>query len=504
VKRILLTWLGVRDLELAALPDDAELGPTASVVTKREFHAVVLLSDAREERTRDYCEYLRKLGQHEVHVRNIKLDNPTDYRRIYAASLESLKYVETTFDPDVKLSMHISPGTPQMQTVWVVLAKTQYPAELIQSSVEAGVETVSIPFEISATYLPKSDERVWNLGAGIPVETPEFDQILGDDPQIMRLKALASRAAVRNAAILIQGESGTGKELFAHAIHRVSKRANKHLEIVNCGAIPDELIESELFGYVEGAFTGAVSDKRGKLELANGGTLFLDEIGELSKQAQVKLLRALEDRSFRPVGGVEDKHSDFRVIAATNRVLRDEVNSGRFRADLYHRLSTADLYLPALRDRISGDKAKLIDYFLKRFNEETADQPDYIERSLSAGARTLLIQHQWPGNVRELSNTVFKLVLWADEETISKSEAEVVLSQSLSGVPEAILGRPLGSGLQIQDLLDEVKRHYVLRAETESGGNKSRAADLIGLKNYQTFTNWWNRLVLEKKAGAKS
>jgi transcriptional regulator with GAF, ATPase, and Fis domain len=224
-------------------------------------------------------------------------------------------------------------------------------------------------------------------------------QIIGHSPALRDVLARANRVAKADISVLIQGENGTGKELLAQRIHEGSSRAKKPFEIVNCAAIPKELLESKLFGHKKGAFTGAVDDKPGAFVRADGGTLFLDEIGELAPEHQAKILRAIHEGEVQAVGATETKHVDVRVIAATNRNLRERVASGAFREDLFHRLAGYELHLPALRER-GTDVIEIAKALLE------SEATDKKERFLSRDAQALLLRHSWPGNVRELKNVV--------------------------------------------------------------------------------------------------
>jgi transcriptional regulator with PAS, ATPase and Fis domain len=303
--------------------------------------------------------------------------------------------------------------------------------------------------------------------------------------------------------VLIEGESGTGKELLARAIHNASPLRKGPFVAVNCGAIPTELVDSEFFGHEKGAFTGAVAAKAGFLEAANGGTLFLDEIGELPLNAQVKLLRALQEREIVRVGSTTPKKVDIRVIAATNRNLFEEVGRGRFREDLFHRLAVAVLHVPALRER-KGDLSLLIEKLLEHVNADSANQPGYTPKKLSAAARTVLLAHSWPGNVRELLNTLQRAAIWCGADTIDDRDIRESLLPAQRKENAGILDRPLGNGLDLQELLSEVARHYMRRAIEESGGNKTAAAQMLGLPSYQTFSNWVKRYQVERASGRSS
>jgi len=307
-----------------------------------------------------------------------------------------------------------------------------------------------------------------------------------------RLIQRARRVAVRAVPVLIEGESGTGKEMLARAIHRASPRRDAPFVAVNCGAIPGELLESELFGHEKGAFTGSSQAHKGYFEAADGGTLFLDELGELPGSAQVKLLRVLQEGEVVRLGSTKPAKVDVRIVAATNKTLTEEIAAGRFREDLFYRLAVAVLKIPPLRER-TGDLGLLMDTLLEQVNREATAEPQGKHKKLSAGARSLILAHPWPGNVRELMNTLRRAVIWCDNATITAEDAREALLPSGAATRADILGRPLGGGLNLPELLKEVARHYLGRAMDEAMGNKTKAAELVGLPSYQTLTNWLSR-----------
>jgi len=391
---------------------------------------------------------------------------------------------------------HLSPGTPAMAAVWIILAKTRFPAELIESSQKYGVKTASVPFDIAADFIPDllntSDRRLTELSTEAPPAAPEFRDIVHRSRVMQRIVQKAQHIAPRSVPVLLEGESGTGKELFARAIHNSSPRKQAPFIAVNCGAIPEELLESELFGYEKGAFTGADKTKPGYFESANSGTLFLDEIGELPLAAQVKLLRALQGGEIRRLGGKDLTKVDIRVVAATNRNLLNEISAGRFRADLFYRLAVAVLKLPPLRDR-EGDIGLLIDKALQDINAESSSEPAYKNKVISAGARKLMLRHSWPGNVRELLNTLRRAAIWSQSEEIQSEDIQEALLPETSAHRREILDQPLGDGCNLPKILEVVAKHYLQRALEESSGNKTVAATLVGLPSYQTFSNWLDR-----------
>ena len=492
---VLVAWIGQTDLDCAngIRPGPGQIG---SVVAARAFDALVLLSNYAPTRHRTFMERLAEMDAPPVHLRPETLDDPTDYGAIHAVAARALDYARETFGADAALSIHVSPGTPAMQAVWVLLAKTRYPAELIQSHEKTGVRTVSVPFDIAAEYVPallrETDDKLTRLTAGLPPESPEFESIIGRSPAMDRARARARRIAPHDVTVLIEGESGTGKELFARANHAESRRRRGPFEEVNCGALPEGLVESLLFGHTRGAFSGAVRPHAGHFEAAGGGTLFLDEIGELPMPAQVKILRALQERTIRRLGSDKPDTVDVRVIAATNRDLQAEVAAGRFREDLYYRLATGVIRLPPLRER-QGDQTPLVDHFLATANRKFADQPGVEQKTLSPQARNLPLRHPWPGNIRELQATIDRLVLWAPGASVAADDVREELLRTVRDEPSDLLGRPLGNGLELPTLVADLARHYLERALAEANGNKTRAAELIGLPSYQTLTNWMKR-----------
>lgn len=489
---ILLAWLGNTDLRASESLDSGEVGPILSAVKALPFEAVHLLSDHAPQKARAYVRWLCERTDATVTLHPVKLTTPTSFEEIFRAAIGVIDEVQQAM-PSASLTFHLSPGTPAMAATWLLLAKTRNPARLIESSREQGVKEVSIPFELAAEFVPVADkladETLTRLMQGLPPESPAFSSIIHRCAAMKRTVAMAHRLALRDLPVLIQGESGTGKELFARAIHQASARNSMPFIAVNCGAIPQELVDAELFGHEKGAFTGAVAARAGYFESANGGTLFLDEIGELPLASQVRLLRVLQEGEVTRVGATKAKPIDIRVIAATNRVLPDEIREGRFREDLFHRLAVGVLLLPPLRHR-EGDLSLLIDSMLASINAEASNQPGYKHKKLDIEARNILIRYSWPGNVRELHNTLLRASIWATGGRISAQDVVESLAMTVPLKAETILGRPLDHGVALPDLIGDVARHYLERAMAQTHGNKSEAARLLGLGSYQTLSNW--------------
>ena len=488
----LFAWLGNSDLRASEDASSADFGPILMALETGAYERLVLLSDHEQLRTRNFVAWLSGKFTGTTETRFVKLRSPTDFEDIYVAANEAVLTVLES-SPAQHIAFHVSPGTPAMASVWVLLAKAKYGASLIETSREHGVRPVVVPFELAAEFLPvaskQSDEALARLVQGLPPAAPEFANIIHRCNSMKRLVAMAQRLAQRDLPVLIQGESGTGKELFARAIHASSKRKDAPFVAVNCGAIPIELVDSELFGHEKGAFTGAHAARAGYFETANGGTLFLDEIGELPLSSQVRLLRVLQEHEVTRLGAGKPRRVDVRIVAATNRVLSEEVRVGRFREDVFHRIAVGILALPALRDR-EGDLNLLIDALLAQVNREAASQPGVKHKVLSVGARKTLLRHAWPGNVRELHNALLRASIWVPGEEIAAGDVAEVLALTSSRTKDTILGAALGEGFSLPDLMADVAQHYLERAMEQSHGNKTEAAKLVGLGSYQTLTNW--------------
>ena len=297
-----------------------------------------------------------------------------------------------------------------------------------------------------------------------------FDHIIGRSSTMGKLFETLSLVAPSEATVLITGESGTGKELIANALHQNSPRREHPLIKVNCAALPEPLLESELFGHEKGAFTGAVARKPGRFQLAHKASLFLDEIGDMSLTTQVKILRVLQEQEFEPVGGTQTLKVDIRVIAATNKDLKEEIEAGRFREDLFYRLNVVTLNVPPLRDR-REDIPLLADFFLKRYAEKNRRHM----KGFSPRAVDLLMRHPWPGNVRELENVVERAVILAREETISPMDLPSAIRELDASETDLLADLTPGKSLK------EVERRMILRTLEEAGGNRTHAAEILGI-----------------------
>jgi len=333
----------------------------------------------------------------------------------------------------------------------------------------AGISAVAIENARQFQWLETENER---LLSAVNIE----HNMIGESPAMQRVYHFISKVAPTNATVLINGESGTGKELAARAIHRNSKRAQKPFMAVNCAALTESLLESELFGHEKGSFTGALAQKKGRLEIADGGTIFLDEIGELTPPLQVKLLRVLQEREFERVGGTVTINVDLRVIAATNKNLEEAIEAGQFREDLYYRLNVVSLEMPALRDR-REDIMLLANYFASKYSAKCNRKLN----GFTAEARNFLTAYDWPGNVRELENAI--------ERSVVLGTTDLILPEDL---PEAVVEAELSSTLTVRyhEAVMQAKKQIILDAIEQGNGNCTVAANLLGV-----HPNYLHRLI---------
>jgi two-component system, NtrC family, nitrogen regulation response regulator NtrX len=317
----------------------------------------------------------------------------------------------------------------------------------------------------------KLREQVRDLKSRYSLE----ELLIGESEAMKKLEEQIRSAAPSTSRVLISGENGSGKEVVARMLHRLSTRVDAPFVDVNCAAIPEELIESELFGHRKGAFTGAIDDRKGKFELADGGTLFLDEIGDMSLKTQAKVLRVLQEQTFQKVGGQQTITVDVRVIAATNKQLEEEIARGAFRSDLYFRLNVIPIEVPPLRAR-GNDVVLLAEHFLRRFAAETGT----ARKKLSAGAATKLRAYHWPGNVRELRNVIERLAILLKNDAIEPEDVQ--LGTRVPAAPADI-----ASNLTLREAREEFEKQYILTRLREFANNVSRTADALGVERSNLY-----------------
>ncbi|MGZ6274943.1 MAG: sigma-54-dependent transcriptional regulator, partial [Syntrophales bacterium] len=405
-----------------------------------------------------------------------------------ASGEEALKIVKEELPSLVILDIWL-PGIDGIETLKMI--KSQYPQiRVIMISGHGTIETA-----VKATKLGAFDffEKPLSMEKVILIVNHVFElinleeenkllkqkisqdyELTGNSAPIVELKEMIGIVAPTNAWILIMGENGTGKELVARSIHRLSKRAYKPFVEVNCAAIPEDLIESELFGHEKGAFTGATEKKRGKFDLAHEGTLFLDEVADMSLKAQAKILRILQEKKFERVGGNTFIPTDVRVLAATNKDLELEMEAGRFRQDLYYRLNVIPLRVPPLRER-KEDIPVLTNWFLKEISLKERED----EKTIAEDALAKLIEHDWPGNVRELKNFIERLVIMVPQDLITAKDIPL-LTEGDHEIPEAAF--PLFASESFRAAKMDFEKEYIVKKLREFDGNISKTAEAIGIE----------------------
>ncbi len=413
-----------------------------------------------------------------------------------AEAIELLK----TNSPDLILSDLMMPNVngyelakfvkadPKLRYVPVVLVTSRDDMEDIVQGFECGADDyikkpyrkeellarIRAAMRTRAIYQDLEQSRADNQRLRLELQNGSYEGIIGKSSAMKDVYTLIEKIKGGDVSVLITGESGTGKELIAHAIHSTSERKDKPFVVQNCSAFNDNLLESELFGHVKGAFTGATSDKQGLFETADGGSFFLDELGEMSLPLQAKLLRVLQDGTFLPVGATKVKHADVRVIAATNRNLPEMIKQGTFREDLYYRLNVVNITLPPLRDR-KVDIQLLCEAFLQRIATRTGKPL----KKLSDDAVRALTDYNWPGNVRELQNEMERAVLMSAGDEISFDDLSPQVKQSIAPANNNVQGRRLEG--KLKDALESLEANMIEAALERNAWNKSEAARELGI-----------------------
>lgn len=434
-----------------------------------------------EQSMRDFLSIMLKKEGHDV----VAAENGSD----------ALKAVQTEiFDlviSDVKMpglnGIDVLKTVKEVSPETVVIMITAYAtAETAVEAMKLGAyDYITKPFKVDEIKLiiqkalEKGHLRKENILLRREIESRAgFENFIGKSEPMQRVFSLIRQVADTRSTVLISGESGTGKELVARAIHFNSARKDKPFVTVNCGALPETLLESELFGYMKGAFTGAAANKQGLFEAANCGTIFLDEISATTPALQIKLLRVLQEREFMRLGGTTEIKVDVRVIAASNKDLLAEVSKGAFREDLYYRLNVIQIHLPALRDR-KEDIPVLVDFFLNKFS--SGKEP----KKITSDAMKMLMSYRWAGNVRELENTIERLMILASGDTIRLEHVPDSVKNLQPGA-ELIPSDIPDEGLNLEALLENAEKALLQKALDKSGGVKTEAARLLGL-SFRSF-----------------
>lgn len=484
---VLLTFTGFHDPYFKGLVDEEEQpGPILSLLSARTFNQIYLFDTPGTQKiTLETKESISRLYQNShASILQLKIDDPTDYAQI----LNSLRtYIPSILEQNraARFWIAVASGTPQMHACWILLvANHEIPAQILHVRPPRFVtKEKPIVSEIKFRSAESEEAHIFFRKSLEPYQKNKHDTdiaqvasqigIVGDHPKMQSLFETAEMLAPSRAPILIMGETGTGKELFAKLIHHLSRRPKEKFIAVNCAAIPENLVESILFGHKKGAFTGALSDQMGKFEFADNGTLFLDELGDLPLVVQAKLLRVLQDGLVEAVGARKAQKVDVRVIGATNRDLRKLVRDGKFREDLFYRLNVGELQLPPLRERRT-DIPILALHILARINESLR-RP----KRLAPDALIRLQSHNWPGNVRDLENSLERSARLSRNEVLTANDLlinePVSYADPLDALPEPY------EGFSLDDFLTSARKQLILKALEASNGNQSAAARLLGV-----------------------
>lgn len=480
---VLLTFTGFHDPYFLGLVDqDEQPGPILSLLSVRPFDHIFLFSTPNTSKitasTKDAISGLHPRTT--IHVFDLNLDDPTNYRDILKGLRKHLPNITEDF-PAAKFFIAVASGTPQMHASWLLLtAAGEIPAHILHVRPPKFV-TKDCPLvselNLSARGFPsvRFEPEPANTGEDGGDAYAACGQlgIVGEHPAMQRALEIGAMLAPSDAPVLIFGETGTGKELFACFIHRLSGRPREIFVPVNCAAMPEELVESLLFGHKKGAFTGAITDQIGKFDAADKGTLFLDELGELPPPAQAKLLRVLQDGVVEPVGQSKSHKVNVRILAATNRDLRRLVRQGKFREDLFYRLNVGEIKLPPLRERRS-DIPKLALSTLDRLNSSLRHP-----KGLTAEALSRLQSNDWPGNVRDLENAIERSVRLCRRDVLNADD--ILITEPITYAdPLEALPTPY-EGFSMDGFLGSARKQLILRALEATKGNQSQAARLLGI-----------------------
>lgn len=484
MKNVLLTFTGFHDPYTKGLVgQDEQPGPILSLLHARRFDHVILFSTpATLQITADTkAQIQNRIPGIEVALRDVPLADPTDYTAILRSLRRHIRDIVDAHS-GADFSIAVASGTPHMHACWVLLAAGgEIPAKILNVRPPRFVTKESplvAETDLSEDEFPAVRARIATVEVS-PEAPPDFEAavrqlgIVGDHESMRAVLETVAVLSASNSPILIRGETGTGKELLARLVHRLSGRPADLFVPINCAAIPEDLVESILFGHKRGSFTGAGNDQTGKFDLANGGTLFLDELAELPIPMQAKLLRVLQDGMVEPIGDKKPHKVDVRVVAATNRDVAKAIKQGKFREDLYYRLNVGEVVIPPLRDRRS-DIPRLALHVLDHVNA-TMRRP----KRLSQAALARLQSHAWPGNVRDLGNVIERSVRLSRDEVLDADDlliAEPVThADPLSALPEP---QP---GFNLEQFLGSARKQIILRAVEIAGGNQSEAARLLGI-----------------------
>ena len=495
----LFSWLGRTDL------DNMKQGMPAAVASialknTHAFNKIVVLANTWEGEWDKYKSWLaltlERAGRPctDISIISAQITSPIDYTSI---NVEAERWLNKLSKECDNIAINLTSGTPAMIAMTVLIAKGKSNTHFYQVTPENKVFSVEIPLDFGKEYVRSASKHVASKAVSQPTIQKSFDGITVHSEVMKNAVAQAKKLAKTDVPDLVLGETGTGKERMAHALHAASLRAEKPIRIVNCGALPETLVDSILFGHVKGAFTGANTDHKGLFEQADQGTLFLDELGELSADSQVKLLRALQQGEIQRVGDEKIINVDVRVIGATHRDLMKMVINGEFREDLFYRLAVGIIKLPALRERIE-DIPALVGSLANEINMTCSRHPDYKSKKICDTAIKFIISQPWRGNIRELWNTLNRAFITTESSLIEPDDiAEAMLYRENKQEDSDII-LSLGQQVDVEQIIDNTKKKYVSAALKACGNNYSKAATMLGFKSHQRLKDWMRKLGIEQ------
>lgn len=493
--KVLFTWLGKTDIENMEKDKSAAISSIA-LNHPDPFDKIVIISNAWDEKWHLYEEWLQgKLAKafrpySDVTINRVYIKTPIDY---FTISKESQKWIDKLSAESESLYINLTSGTPAMSSVSIILGKAKSNTYFYQSDPSGKIYLDEMPFDFVAEHNASAARAISSKAVSIPGDKKAFENIVAVSESMKTVVVKAKKLAPLDLPILVLGETGTGKEVISNAIHSSSSRYKKEIKTVNCGALPESLADSVLFGHVKGAFTGAVKDHKGIFEQADGGTLFLDEVGELTPEIQVKLLRALQQKEITRVGDDKTIVVDVRVIAATHRNLMKMVEDGDFREDLFYRLALGVIELPALRDRIDDIEPLAVELG-NEINHAAKDYLDYKSKNISDKGIKFIISQPWFGNVRELWNTLNRAFLLNDNQVLSDDDIKNAMLVRNKAEDEQPVHLALGQSVDIVQLTNKYQKKYISAALKASGNVRKTAAEMLTLGNHQNLKNWMERL----------
>tara|TARA_R110002033_G_C3896287_1_gene239489 strand:- start:10505 stop:12004 length:1500 start_codon:yes stop_codon:yes gene_type:complete len=494
----LLTWLGSKDLDNMQNNANAAIA-TIAAKAEQPFDKIIILSNKDEDKWTQFERFLKKCMSIinrpaiDIQIHNAHIDSPIDYPSIAKVTE---KWINKLSEESETLSINLTSGTPTMTTLSVLIGKGKSNTRFLQATPSNEIIEVNIPFDFAQAYVQSAAKGIASKATSEPKLNNAFNELTAHSYSMKSVVSKAKKISTSEIPALIIGETGTGKELMANAIHQGSLRAQKPLRIVNCGALPENIVDSTLFGHKKGSFTGADRDHPGLFEQANGGTLFLDEVGELPLSIQVKLLRTLQQGEITRLGDTKNLYVDVRIIAATHQDLVSLVSQGKFREDLFYRLAVGIIEMPSLRHR-KDDIPYIVNQLVSEINLSNTKHPSYKSKIISDQAINFIQTQTWQGNIRELWSTLNRAFLWSDEAVINEQDiVDSIINRQKHELKHNIV-MSIHDKVDVVQITDDIKEKYVRAALTASGNVKKQAAKMLGLKDHQTLSNWMKRLNIE-------